>query len=187
MPVAAILIRICTFRSVLWVHGGFMVISWLMSIIALGTGIWMAQFTGDMRDPHAIIGFVVIGGCAMQPITGLIHHKLYKSHGRPNTATYPHVWMGRALITMGAINGGLGLNLAWNTPQGAIIGYGIGATIVWLTWMGVIFLTYTRAKRRRDSEISVNIYGEKPSEEQMKQVSSQHSPPSEMEKDMAIA
>ena len=185
MPMAAILIRSCTFHGVLWVHGGFMVTSWLMSIIALGTGVWMAQFTGDIQSPHAIIGFVVIGGCAIQPITGLIHHKLFKSRSGPNVATYPHIWLGRTLVTMGAINGGLGLNLAGH-KQGAIIGYGIGAAIVWFTWMGVIFLAYVRSRGKREGETGENAYGQVPSEAQMKQVPSPESP-SETENNMAIA
>ena len=187
MPMAAILIRICTFRGVLWVHSGFMVTSWLMSIISLGTGIWMAQFTGDLHDPHAIIGFVIIGGCAIQPITGWIHHKLYKCHGRPNAATYTHVWLGRVLVTVGAINGGLGFNLSWNTPKSAIIGYSIGAAIVWITWMSTIFQSSVRSRGKKEGETSEKVYGQEPKDEQMKQVPSPAPPPSEMEKDMGIA
>src|SRR5271168_647536 len=112
----------------------------------------MAQFTGDMQDPPVLIGFIIIGGSAIQPVTGWIHHKLYKCHGRPNVATYPHVWLGRAIVMVGAINGGLGFNLSRNAPKGAIIGYGIGAAIVWLTWMSTIFLANVRNRGKKEGE-----------------------------------
>lgn len=44
--------------------------------------------------------------------------------------------MGRIIITLGIINGGLGLKLSDNTTKGKI-GYSIVAAIMWLVWMSV--------------------------------------------------
>lgn len=46
------------------------------------------------------------------------------------------MWLGRVVLTLGMINGGLGLMLSDNTTKGEI-GYGVVAAVVWLTWMGV--------------------------------------------------
>lgn len=44
--------------------------------------------------------------------------------------------MGRIVITLGIINGGLGLKLSDNTTKGKI-GYSVVAAIMWLVWMSV--------------------------------------------------
>lgn len=51
--------------------------------------------------------------------------------------------MGRALITLGMINGGLGLNFASDASRGEYIAYGVIAGVIWVTWIcvdiGMIF------------------------------------------------
>lgn len=44
--------------------------------------------------------------------------------------------MGRIVITLGIINGGLGLRLSDNTTKGTIA-YSVVAAIVWVVWMSV--------------------------------------------------
>lgn len=44
------------------------------------------------------------------------------------------MWLGRIIITLGIINGGLGFLLADNTRSGAIA-YGVIAAIVWLAYV----------------------------------------------------
>ena len=41
------------------------------------------------------------------------------------------------LITLGIINGGLGLRFAADTTKGEIA-YGVIAGVVWVTWIGVV-------------------------------------------------
>lgn len=50
-------------------------------------------------------------------------------------ASYAHLWLGRILITLGIINGGLGLKLAGNVHRGTYIAYGVVAGLFWLAWM----------------------------------------------------
>lgn len=56
-----------------------------------------------------------------------------------------HVWLGRALITLGVINGGLGLQLSDNTRTGEIV-YGIVAALVAITYVTVVVLAGRRKK-----------------------------------------
>jgi hypothetical protein len=94
MPMGAVMVHIFKFRGVLWFHAGWMVFNYILSLAALGTGIYVAFYIRLMNSAHAIIGIIVIVGCILQPVTGLAHHILYKRVGRPNKATYPHVWWG---------------------------------------------------------------------------------------------
>jgi hypothetical protein len=48
--------------------------------------------------------------------------------------------MGRILITLGMINGGLGLLLADNASRGEKIAYGVIAGFIWLLWMVIAVL-----------------------------------------------
>lgn len=48
-----------------------------------------------------------------------------------------HVWFGRIVITLGIINGGLGLDFSGNTTE-VEIAYGVVAGVVWFAWVGVM-------------------------------------------------
>jgi hypothetical protein len=186
MPLGAIMIRVFTFRGVLWFHGGWMVFSHILSLAALGTGIYLALYIHLLNTAHSIIGTIVICGCIIQPVTGLTHHMLYKRVGRPNKATYPHVWWGRAIITLGAINGGTGLQLARCTKETGI-GYGVGAGIVWVLWMGVILMASVRSRKKIERKTGEKIFGMQPANEEAKQVESSQSPISDSDKELAFA
>jgi len=68
-----------------------------------------------------------------------------------------HLWLGRCLITLGIINGGLGLRLMETSPvqaksltQSAEIGYGIAAGFMWCIYVFITVLWEgTRSARRR--------------------------------------
>ena len=85
---------------------------------------------------HPIIGIVVVSLLAFQPVIGLLHHRLYKTSSNPTFWSVVHVWLGRLIITLGIINGGLGLLFAADTKNGEII-YGVIAGLVWLVWVGL--------------------------------------------------
>lgn len=85
---------------------------------------------------HPIIGIVVVSLLAFQPVIGLLHHRLYKTSSNPTGWSTLHVWLGRLVITLGIINGGLGLRFAADTTNGEIV-YGVFAGLVWLVWVGV--------------------------------------------------
>ncbi|KAF7875135.1 hypothetical protein EAF04_002307 [Stromatinia cepivora] len=151
-PLGAVAIRICNFRNLLWLHAGWMVGAYMIVLASLGMGVWLANKRQLLGSTHAIIGITVAGCLLLQPISGLTHHMLFKRHGGPNIATYPHVWWGRAVITLGIINGGLGLKLAGNSKKGEIA-YGVIAGFMWVLWMAVILLATMKSRSRRDNGI----------------------------------
>lgn len=77
-----------------------------------------------------------------------MHHLLYKRKGRRTAVSHVHRWLGRALITLGAINGGLGLQLAANAPTGWFIAYGVVAGVVYLVYAVVVAGTAVGRRRR---------------------------------------
>lgn len=157
-PLGAMMIRLLNFKNLVWVHAGWMVFTYLIVLAGMGLGVWIAVTTAQLGTYHAIIGLVVTGSLLLQPVTGLTHHLLYKRHSGTNAATYPHVWWGRAIITLGIINGGFGLQLT-GEPNGVYIGYGVGAGIVWLLWMSVILMAFLKARGRGAGETGSKVFG----------------------------
>jgi hypothetical protein len=100
-----------------------------------------------MMDTHPIIGLIVVCGLFFQPFLGIGHHVLYKRQGGPNALTYPHIWWGRILITLGIINGYLGIQLSKPANYKTIgIVYAVIAGLIWAVWMGLALLTYLRSR-----------------------------------------
>jgi RP/EB family microtubule-associated protein len=102
-----------------------------------------------MSNSHAILGIVVVAGLFLQPFFGALHHLTYRVVHKRNNWTYPHIWLGRILITLGIINGGLGLQLAYQeTAKKAA--YAIVAALMWLAWMG--FSVYAFGRRQQNGK-----------------------------------
>ena len=91
-----------------------------------------------------------------QPFFGLMHHLLFKRHLRRTFWSYAHLWLGRIIVTLGIINGGLGLRLARRLPigrpsRGAIIGYSVAAGVMWLLYVLAVVLGENRRRRVRQT------------------------------------
>jgi len=178
MPLGAIIMRTASFKNLIWLHAGWMYFAYIMALVSMGLGIWMAVILQYFDQTHAIIGFVVIGSMLLQPVTGIVHHLRKKRTGRSNFATWAHVWWGRATIMLAIINGGLGLQLAApyqpSTKTGEIV-YGVVAGVMWLVWMGVILISFLKSRGVDDGETGDHIFtsdGEKQSEAQMSETGS---------------
>jgi len=154
-PLGAMAIRLLSFRGVVWFHAGWMVFTYIIVLGSMGMGLWIAVVSDQLDTTHSIIGLVVVGGLLLQPISGLTHHLLYKRTGGANVATYPHIWWGRAIVTLGIINGSLGLSLSDNTSTGHIA-YGAVSIIMWVLWMGVILVSFIKTKNKGEKG---HVYG----------------------------
>jgi len=96
-----------------------------------------------------LIGLVLFCLLFFQPIGGILHHLGYKRHGQRTIISHGHIWLGRILITLGMINGGLGLRLADNATRGEEIAYGVVAGVMWLIWMACAVLGEIRRSRTK--------------------------------------
>lgn len=61
----------------------------------------------------------------LQPLLGILHHRNFKETGRRGFWSILHLVIGRTVIILGIVNGGLGLALAGDAPAGIFVTYGI--------------------------------------------------------------
>ena len=88
-----------------------------------------------------------------------MHHLGYKRHRQRTIVSHGHIWLGRILITLGMINGGLGLLLSNNASRGECIAYGVIAGLVWLLW---VILAAFGERRRSQARGPVPVAASKP-------------------------
>jgi hypothetical protein len=156
-PVGSIMIRLGTFRGVWLIHGIFQLFAYVIYIVGFGIGVYMVNnIPYNVRDTyHPIIGIIVFVLLFFQPILGFIHHVQFKKYSRRTVWSYGHLWLGRIVITLGIINGGLGMLLASDAPaflnfkptQGQMIAYGVVAGIMWLLWVVAAIIGERRRKQ----------------------------------------
>lgn len=159
-PCGGILIRLASFRGLWLAHGLFQIFAFVIFTIAFALGIYMfthmpSELPNGIRiahQAHPIVGMVVFGLLFLQPWLGFLHHFAFKKYSKRVFWSYAHLWIGRFVITLGIINGGLGLQLSKKigefAPHNAtIITYTVAAGIVYLLY--VLSAIYGEAKRRR--------------------------------------
>lgn len=149
-PAGAIAIRLASFPGVIWLHAAFQVFAYLVYIAGFGLGVYIATEMNLLDHYHPIIGIVVLVLIFFQPIGGWIHHRLFKKYNHRTFWSYAHIWLGRIAITLGIINGGLGLKLADSmnmSSKSGIIAYGVIAGFVWVVWVAAIFIGEKRRNR----------------------------------------
>jgi hypothetical protein len=103
-----------------------------------------------LNNAHPIIGIVLLGLLIFQPILGFVHHLMFKKYSRRTFWSHAHLWLGRIAITLGIINGGLGLQFARRFPlappnRAQVIGYSVAAFVMWLLY--VVAAVVGEAKR----------------------------------------
>ncbi|KAJ4348955.1 hypothetical protein N0V95_005003 [Ascochyta clinopodiicola] len=150
-PAGAIAIRLASFPGIVWIHAGFQIFAYLVYIAALGLGAYIASEMEMLDHYHPVIGIVVFIALFLQPIFGYLHHALFKKYQSRTIWSYVHIWLGRVAITLGIINGGLGLQWAdsMNTSsRGGIIAYAVIAVVVWLAWVAATVVGERRRTRK---------------------------------------
>jgi hypothetical protein len=153
-PAGSILIRLASFSGLWWVHGAFQIFAYMIYVAAFGAGVWLVnQAPGSLiENYHPTIGIIIFCLLFIQPILGYIHHVQFKIHKRRTIWSYGHLWLGRTVITLGMINGGLGMLLATQTgyfvpSRGQMMAYGVVAGIMWLLWVFASVIGEGRRKR----------------------------------------
>jgi len=83
----------------------------------------------------------------IQPISGYLHHVGYKKTGGRTPPSHGHIWLGRLIITLGMINGGLGFKLAANTRTGPVV-YTIIAVVFFIAYVCAVLIGERRRAKR---------------------------------------
>ncbi|KAJ9601999.1 hypothetical protein H2200_013558 [Cladophialophora chaetospira] len=177
IPSLAILLRLNIKNPiVLKIHAFGQIFSYIIYIVAAGMGIWLAQqfeaYTDIWNDPHPKLGLAILALAFFQPIFGAVHHSIYKKRTvkvksgkptKPPDRTAPghvHLWLGRLLIVLGMINGGLGIRLASFSPfqtnsqsTKAKIAYGVVAATMFLLYLLFVITFEIKKARSRSQEV----------------------------------
>ncbi|KAK7531576.1 uncharacterized protein J3D65DRAFT_638043 [Phyllosticta citribraziliensis] len=146
-PAGAISIRVFSFPGLVWFHAAMQIFSYGLYVAGFGLGVYLATQEDYMKEYHPIIGVVLFVFLFFQPIFGWLHHVLFKKYGGRTFWSQLHIWLGRILITLGVINGGLGLKLAGNTQKRYTVTYGVIAGVIWVVYM--IAAVFGEVKRMR--------------------------------------
>jgi hypothetical protein len=163
-PVGGMIVHLASFKGGWLLHGICQALGLLLYIAAAGIGIYMGINLRVMNQAHTIIGILLLIVLLIQPFTGLLHHLAFKKHSRRTGSSLVHIWLGRIVITVGIINGGLGLWLAKGLPfarpsTGATIGYGVVAGLMWLAYVALAVVGESRGKQvAKTSRNSSSIY-----------------------------
>lgn len=141
----------------------------MIYLVAVTMGIWLiSQLSfGQLsfwKISHIGLGITILGLGVLQSILGAAHYmrreKMLADMGairspkiEETTAGHVHVWLGRALIFAGIINGGLGFgstamsSYESNSPTKATA-YGIGVGLMSLMYLLALVLSKTRRVTR---------------------------------------
>lgn len=165
-PAGAIAMRLGNFPGLIWFHAAFQIFAYVVFIAAFGLGVYIANTEGLLSNYHPVIGIVLFVVIFFQPIFGFLHHNLFKQYNGRTFWSYIHIWLGRIIITLGIINGGLGFMLAntlGNGSHSGMIAYAVIAAIVWLIYVLATVLGEGRRRMRRDADAPPK-YSESPVE-----------------------
>ncbi|KAI0125445.1 hypothetical protein BJ170DRAFT_631185 [Xylariales sp. AK1849] len=151
-PLGAILMRVVPGRFAWILHALTQALGYVIYIAAAGLGIYMVQMLEmSQTNAHPTTGLVVLAALFFQPLLGWIHHIKFKHHEQRTTWSHAHIWIGRIVITLGIINGALGLQLA-GASSAAIIAYAVSAAIMWFLWaIAAISSEFKRRKITRNT------------------------------------
>ncbi|KAK4038395.1 hypothetical protein C8A01DRAFT_37638 [Parachaetomium inaequale] len=157
-PIGSILLRVLPGRVGVWVHAVFQVLAWCVYVAGAAVGIYLVTLVqipggGLLQNPttryHPIIGLVLLALFVVQPVIGFVHHRVYKKVERRQMWSWAHLAIGRGGITLGIVNGGLGLYLSGASAYYTRV-YVIVAAIMWALWMAVaIWAEIRRARKNR--------------------------------------
>ncbi|KAI1198743.1 hypothetical protein F5X97DRAFT_342442 [Nemania serpens] len=167
-PVGAIVIRVAGGRYALLAHGVVQLIAYALYIAAAGIGLYLvtmipaasSSFSGSGRrlsgslsaNAHPILGIVILVALLSQPLWGVLHHRRFRRLKCRTWVSHVHIWVGRLGITLGIVNGGLGLALADEAGPAADAFTGV-AVVMWTLWvLAVVVGEYRGARERRERQ-----------------------------------
>ncbi|KAG9242753.1 integral membrane protein-like protein [Calycina marina] len=153
-PIGAMLMRL---GLPYYIHSLFQLFSLVALIAGFGLGVHLAKITDQFYKAegytHTVFGTVIFALFLAQPLGGIAHHLAYKKYLSRTPISHVHIWMGRVIMLLAVINGGLGLKLAANTSGGKIA-YGVIAGVIGVAYTAVVVL-----KRKRTADTTPGFKG----------------------------
>ncbi|KAL2869423.1 cytochrome and DOMON domain-containing protein [Aspergillus lucknowensis] len=142
-------------------HAPLQILALSLAIAGMGLGIKLGKDNDLLEEPHPVLGLVVLGLLILfQPAMGLLQHLHFRRTGGKSIFAHGHRWLGRVMIIVGIVNGGLGFRLAGignpNTPRSAVIAYSVIGGVLGLIYVAVQLF---RAVKDRGDDGNQNMGG----------------------------
>lgn len=97
--------------------------------------------------PHVQLGTAVVVLMILQPVLGWWHHRNYVAYAKRTAASYLHIWYGRALLVLGIVNGGIGLQLT-RAETAYTVGYILVCVVATTGYAASMFWKASKSTRR---------------------------------------
>ncbi|WQF88109.1 Putative cytochrome b561/ferric reductase transmembrane [Colletotrichum destructivum] len=155
-PIGSIAMRIVPGRFSWFIHALVQMAGFVLYIAAAALGIKLTQevrfgntslYEISTINFHPIIGLIILAIFFFQPLFGYLHHAQFKKYGVRQIWSYLHLMVGRLLIPLGIINGGLGLYIS-NSPKAFKIAYSILAVVFGIAWIFIAVISESRRSRQ---------------------------------------
>ncbi|RMZ78797.1 hypothetical protein DV738_g3600, partial [Chaetothyriales sp. CBS 135597] len=154
-PVAALTLYLPYAEKVRYIHGPLQLLSLTISIIGLALGVYLGQKVNQLDAYHQLIGYIVVAILILfQPALGVLQHLHYRKTGTKSPMGIAHRWLGRIMIILGVVNGGLGFMQSGpvgsqNVPNYSVVAYSIVAGVVLFLYLSILAATSFSAKHPR--------------------------------------
>ncbi|KAA8651672.1 cytochrome b561 domain-containing protein [Aspergillus tanneri] len=150
-PCFAISIHISYAKTVPRIHSPLQLVSVAFANTGVGLGIYFGVTANKIGSCHSIIGLLVMGFLTLfQLLMGLVQHIHFQRTGGKSLFTYMHRWLGRLIIVLGIVNGGIGFLATKDqgdaAPAGAIVVYSVVAGVVGVAYTLVEVILPVRSK-----------------------------------------
>ncbi|KAF2437854.1 hypothetical protein P171DRAFT_491713 [Karstenula rhodostoma CBS 690.94] len=150
-PLGGILVRLCSFRNLVWVHTGLQIFGLCLYTAAVGLGVnlGLSPWHRWIKDKHAIIGLTVYGLFLTQAASGYIHHIMFKKYISRTTWSHIHLWTGRLCITLAMVNAGFGFQLRQQKiGSWKVVLYTVCAGLMWCAYVASIVVGEWRRNKQ---------------------------------------
>lgn len=135
IPTGAIVFALLKVPRLFYIHSAIQTIGLLCLIPSFVLGVIIGKTYGKLYvNAHTIIGTILFIIALLQPVWGILQHRIYRKTGKTTIFALIHRWIGRAAITLAIINGGLGFILTKGFPSysaGGLKAYIAVSAIMW--------------------------------------------------------
>ncbi|KIW91581.1 uncharacterized protein Z519_07548 [Cladophialophora bantiana CBS 173.52] len=163
-PLAALTLYLPYSNKVRHIHAPLQVLSLILMIVGLGLGVQLGKQVDELDGYHMVIGYILVAWMGIfQPTLGLLQHIHFRKFGTRSAYGQTHRWLGRAMILLGVVNGGLGFKTVGMigteyVPTYSVVLYSIFSAVVFIVYLVVLlFPRYTNS-----AEAAQSLAGEKP-------------------------
>jgi len=160
LPLGGIFLRLGSGKHIVKLHIAWQLTGLSVLLAGFGLGLWIQKESFVVfTDPHEFLGTVNVALFLLQPFLGAINHYYFRKTGVKTVLGYAHVWLGRVLLILGLVCGGLGIRLADELNPGKIA-YSVFAGIAGLVYFVMLGWWYFGRKATKKSEPGQEETGE---------------------------